>query len=585
MTAQPEGGAGRPDQGPVLRPVTPLRRDQPVRDPGRIGPYRVIQRIGEGGMGLVYLALDGDGRAVAVKVLRAHVAADPDARARLAREVATLRRVQHPAVAEVLDADVDGDLPYLVTRYVPGRPLEELVADHGPLPPEQVAHLGRLLGEALTTIHAAGVVHRDVKPGNVMILDGDPVLIDFGIAHLADETRLTMTGLVMGTPGYLAPEVMGGQPLTSAGDWWGWGATLAFAATGRPPFGTGPLEVVLDRVRRADADLAGLADGLRPAVRSALTTDPSQRGRPPALVDALDEVTPTVRFVLPPTAAVDREAPTVRTPMPPPPPAPPSGQAPPLPPAPAPAQGPAQAWARPPAPTSGHPPAPAPGSRPAVPVGPPPAPPMVPPVGPPAPASQVAPEGPDAPVRVRRSPVDTLGWEGFRTAVLLGSFAALSATAAVSVGGALALFALLAVLLRTVDRSVARLGLRRAAYGPRGSDPWVTAFATPWRVVESALSTLVWSVVPLLVGGSVLFLGFLAVGQGGQPVKQSPPVQAIAMATLLLAAWWGPGGGALRRGTELSVRWVARRRIGSWVLLGLIALVVLAALLVVGRAR
>ena len=178
-----------------------------------------------------------------------------------------------------------------------------------------------------------------------------------------------------------------------------------------------------------------------------------------------------------------------------------------------------------------------------------------------------------------------LGSEGFRTTVLLGSFAALSATAAVSVGGALVLFAALAVLLRTVDRTVARLGLRRAAYGPRGSDPWVTVLATPWRVLESALSTLVWSVVPLLVGGSVLFLGFLAVGQGGQPVKQSPPVQAIAMATLLVAAWWGPGGGALRRGTELSVRWVGRHRTGSWVLLALVGLVVLAALLVVGRSR
>ena len=201
-------------------------------------------------MGVVHLGLDPHGRAVAIKVLRAHIAYDPDARARLSREVATLSRVRHPLVAEVLDADVDGDQPYVVTRYVPGPTLDAEVRERGPMPAAHLVRLGRGLSSALEAIHAAGVVHRDLKPGNVLLLDGDPVVIDFGIAHVADDVRLTMTGLVMGTPGYLAPELVEGRPVTEATDWWGWAATLAFAASGRAPFGKGPLEAVLDRVRR-----------------------------------------------------------------------------------------------------------------------------------------------------------------------------------------------------------------------------------------------------------------------------------------------------------------------------------------------
>jgi predicted Ser/Thr protein kinase len=255
--------------------------------PGAVGPYRLVQRLGEGGMGVVHLGLGAEGHAVAVKVMRAHIAADPDARRRLAREVETLRRVRHPRVAEVIDADVDGAVPYLVTRFVPGRPLDLHVREHGPLARGHVARVGTVLADALRAIHAAGVVHRDVKPANVMLLDGEPVLIDFGIAHVADETRITVTGLVMGTPGYLSPEVVAGEPVTSATDWWGWGATLAFAATGRPPFGTGPIEVILDRVRRGDCDLSGLDGPLRDALDAALTIDPAKRPSPEELVRGL----------------------------------------------------------------------------------------------------------------------------------------------------------------------------------------------------------------------------------------------------------------------------------------------------------
>ena len=260
-----------------------------VLGPGqRVGPYRLIHQLGEGGMGVVHLALDPYGRAVAIKVLREHIAHDPGARDRLNREVETLALVQDPRVAAVLDADTKGPRPYIVTRYIPGPALDRVVAEQGPLQGEALLRLGRGLWEALNSIHAAGVIHRDLKPANVVLLDGDPVVIDFGIAHVADDIRLTMTGLVMGTPGYLSPEVVEGAPVTEATDWWGWAATLAFAASGAPPFGRGPMDVVLDRVRRGQADLSGVDQRLAPLLLSALSPIPAERPRAAEVVQALD---------------------------------------------------------------------------------------------------------------------------------------------------------------------------------------------------------------------------------------------------------------------------------------------------------
>ncbi|WP_288798606.1 serine/threonine-protein kinase, partial [uncultured Arsenicicoccus sp.] len=235
-----------------------------------LGPYRLAGLLGEGGMGVVYLGLDRAGRAVAIKALRPHIAGDPDARARLAREVATLERVQHPRVAAVLDADPEGERPYIVTRYAPGPPLDDYVTTHGPFRGEALLRLARGLHDALGAIHAAGVVHRDLKPGNVLVVDDDPVVIDFGIAHVADDVRLTSTGLVMGTPGYLSPEVLSGAPVTEATDWWGWASTLAYAATGAPPFGRGRVDVILDRVRSGQHDLTGVDARMRPLLAAAL---------------------------------------------------------------------------------------------------------------------------------------------------------------------------------------------------------------------------------------------------------------------------------------------------------------------------
>jgi len=250
------------------------------RIPDRLGPYRLRERLGEGGMGAVYLARDRDRRMVAVKVLHSRVAEDPNARRRLAREVEAMRRVHSPFVAEVLDADVTGKFPYIVTRYVPGHTLDDVVRQQGPLPPWALERLASGLAQALVAVHAAGVVHRDLKPGNVMLHDGDPVVIDFGIAHTGDATKLTQTGMFMGTPGYLAPEVIEGQLSSEASDVHSWGATIAFAATGRPPFGSGSFETIFYRIVQGNADIAGVPGPLAELVSAALSRDP--RSRPTA---------------------------------------------------------------------------------------------------------------------------------------------------------------------------------------------------------------------------------------------------------------------------------------------------------------
>jgi Protein kinase domain len=229
-------------------------------------------------MGVVHLARDPEGRPVAVKVLRALGGAEgANARRRLAREVETMRRVRSPYVAEVLDADIAGEYPYIVTRYVSGPTLDEMVRGRGPLSGPGLRRLAHGMAEALAAIHAAGVVHRDLKPGNVMLTDDRPIVIDFGIAQAGDATRLTQTGLVMGTPGYLAPEVIEGEPSSSASDVHSWGSTMSFAATGRLPFGGGSYETIFYRIVSGRADLTGVPAPLVPLISAALARDPSHR--------------------------------------------------------------------------------------------------------------------------------------------------------------------------------------------------------------------------------------------------------------------------------------------------------------------
>lgn len=236
-------------------------------------------------MGVVWRAFAPDGQQVAVKVLRTHLAADPNLRLRFEREVTTLSRIRGRHIAEVVEADLDNDLPYLVTRFVDGPSLHEIVDEAGPLRGPELKTLALGLLDALVSIHAAGVVHRDLKPGNVLIEDGEPRVIDFGIAQLTHDVRLTMTGMVFGTPGYLAPELLTGADPTPAVDVHAWGATLAFAATGRAPFGRGALEAVALAVLQRQPDLAGVDRWLGPALAAAMAKDPRERPSPAELID------------------------------------------------------------------------------------------------------------------------------------------------------------------------------------------------------------------------------------------------------------------------------------------------------------
>lgn len=245
--------------------------------PARLGQYQLLRRVGEGGMALVHLAAAPDGRLVAVKALRYPLAGDEDSRCRFGREVEAMCRVRSPFVTDVLDADLTGEHPYLVTRFVPGRSLAKAVADRGPLHGHALQRVAYGLAEALTAIHAAGIVHRDLKPGNVMLNCGEPVVIDFGIAYQAGDEPLTQTGVYLGTSGYLAPEVIEGKRGGAPADVHAWGATVGYAARGIPVYGTGTLEVVSNRIVRSDADLEGIHGALYPLVAASLLRQPGQR--------------------------------------------------------------------------------------------------------------------------------------------------------------------------------------------------------------------------------------------------------------------------------------------------------------------
>jgi hypothetical protein len=271
--------------------------------PECLGPYRLVRRIGEGGMGVVYLAVDAAESQVAVKALHPGLAQEANARRRMGREVETMQRVRSRYVAEVLDADLDGDPPYIVTRYVPGLSLDEVVGTSGPLTGPALARLAYGLAEALAAVHAAGVVHRDLKPGNVMIADGQPVVIDFGIAQVPETTRLTLTGMFMGTPGYLAPEVIEGKDSGPESDVHSWAATVAYAATGRPPYGTGPFETIFYRIVHGSANLDTLPAPLRPILVDALSRDPARRPSAAEIGPRIAALDPDTLIPSPPGAA------------------------------------------------------------------------------------------------------------------------------------------------------------------------------------------------------------------------------------------------------------------------------------------
>ncbi|MFC8914980.1 bifunctional serine/threonine-protein kinase/ABC transporter substrate-binding protein [Streptomyces sp. NPDC057116] len=249
-------------------------------DPARIAGHRLLGRLGEGGMGVVYLARSAGGTLVALKVVLGEYADDAGFRERFRREVAIARRVTSPWAVRLVDADPDAEEPWLATEFVPGPSLAEAVDRHGPLPVRGVRVLGARLAEALHDLHEAGLVHRDLKPGNVLLLPDGPRLIDFGIARAPDDTSLTATGLVVGTPGYLAPEQADGrtgEAVQAAGDVFSLGCVLVYAATGRPPFGTGPADALLYRVVHDAPDVTDVPDEIGGIVRRCLDKDPAAR--------------------------------------------------------------------------------------------------------------------------------------------------------------------------------------------------------------------------------------------------------------------------------------------------------------------
>ena len=277
-------------------------------DPRRLGPYELVGRLGQGGMGVVFLARERrGGRLVAVKALRPELAGDPAFAARFRREVDAARRVDSPHVARVLDADPSAGRPWLATEYVNGATLATEVATTGPLTGERLLRFATRVAQALTAIHAAGVVHRDLKPTNVLLdqVQGPPdpgtapdrfgvKVIDFGIAWAAGAT-VTRSGLRFGTPSWMAPEQLRDQPAGPPTDVFAWGALVAFAATGRHPFGGGPPDAVAYRILHGRPDLDGVPEAMRQLVREALARDPAARPTADRVVASLAAASPPTR--------------------------------------------------------------------------------------------------------------------------------------------------------------------------------------------------------------------------------------------------------------------------------------------------
>lgn len=588
----------------------------------RIGHYRVLETLGEGGMGVVYLGADSEGRNVAIKVLRPAVAGDATARRRLAREVDSMRRVHSPHVAEILDADVTAEQPYIVTQYVPGRTLEEVVEDEGPIYGPALQRLAVGLASALSAIHGAGIVHRDLKPGNVMLVESEPIVIDFGIAQAADATRLTATGMVIGTPGYLAPEIIEGEDAGPPSDVHAWAGTVAYAATGRPPFGSGTFESIFYKIMQGTPDLDGVPDALLPVLRSAMARNPAERPTAVGLVQLtrrihieatitdqtrVDQHYPSAsppqeepapdhsrQFSMPAAGPPPQDVPARPTtpgstaipaaaPTPAPVPAQPSdfvGQLPPAAPPPVPPPGPAPykageqfrggAYAPPPDPYAqggyppqyGLPPGQAPGQAPG---------------RPPPGAVQPGQTGPydqragDAPRRAEGDRRKPYGWYrvlSFIVLVALLGFANIVPLIAVlvTVGGVL--------VLRMADKAAQGMEGRQTRRGPRSGDAFAAAFRTPLHLPGALMSTLLWTSLSLTAG--LILLGVLVFADSGMSASKAIAYSAMAVIALLCLA---PGSGAPRR--QLARIWGALLPRTEAALAGAIILGVFAAVLVV----
>ncbi|HLS49037.1 MAG TPA: serine/threonine-protein kinase, partial [Actinomycetaceae bacterium] len=266
-------------------------------DPTRIGPYELHARLGEGGMGHAFLGRSPGKRLVAVKVVRSELAGDPAFRLRFAGEVAAARKVSGAYTAPVIDADTEGEPPWLATAYIPGPSLHTALTGRGPLPPETVGVLGAGLAEGLAAVHDCGIVHRDLKPANILLTSDGPRVIDFGIARAMDATSYTQlqpqTSTVLGTPAFMSPEQARGHEVAPASDVFSLGCVLACAATGRSPFGDGPAQAMLFRVVHEEPDLSGVPELIADVVDFCLAKDPAERPPPRDLLDELAALAPS----------------------------------------------------------------------------------------------------------------------------------------------------------------------------------------------------------------------------------------------------------------------------------------------------
>ncbi|MEU4225259.1 serine/threonine-protein kinase [Nonomuraea sp. NPDC026600] len=517
--------------------------------PERLGPYRLVRKIGEGGMGVVHLGLDSEGREVAIKVLHPHVAADLKARDRLTREVETMRRVRSPYVAEVVDAELVGGQPYVVTRFAPGRTLEQTVLEEGALEARQIISLAQGLCQALVAIHAAEVIHRDFKPSNVMLVGGQPLVIDFGIAHLVNATRLTQTGMFVGTPGYLAPEIIRDSEITQAADVHALASTVFFAATGAPPFGTGTFEAVCFNIMEGRAQIDKAPAWLRGWLSRALRVEPGTRPGAQELLRMARSLDPTVTSfhetssdgptgtkrmgnrtrvmdnyadVLPPVTYGSPPAPS---------PAPPREEKPPP---------------YVPAPMADRHPAPRVDQR----VAGYPAPPTHPPAYQPTQAGQRArpPQQPPpySPPAERKRYLVGSQFVGLLLLVTLTALAVMLPVAVSAVAVALAL------VLRVGEYLFGDMVKRRQVRGSSAADPLLVLVGTPWALVKAALVTLVH--VPLALMFGVCVWGLLRWG-GGMSVNDAAAYGAGAFSAGLFVL---PGGGAPRKAVTRSLTGILR---------------------------
>ncbi len=521
-----------------------------------VGGYLIGARLGSGAMGTVHSAHDGGGNLVAVKLLHRHVDVDAAAqgRERLRREALALQRLRHPAVAQILDVELDGPDAFIVTELVDGPTLEDEVAEGGPLDAWDLYELADQLAAALESVHGAGVVHRDLKPTNVMVSSRGPVLIDFGIAQGLEDARVTSTGLVMGTPGYLAPELLEGAAPSVGTDWWGWAALLAYAATGRAPFGVRPTDVVLARARSGRPDLAGLGPVTARALAGALHADPAQRTGPTEVVAALrhaadtGDAAPATQLVGPPTGATPVVAPVALVP----------GAA---------GANRAQPWTgqnpvvAPPLPTSQS--QVNDGRTMAVPTG---DPDLLDELGAPRTGEDEGPLYVRPVPAARRTALALLGLP----LVLLG---------ALYPGVAFVVLAVFVVLARIVGVTTESLHARRERRGTSPRDTVRAVAASPWYVVRAAVGALPSLLVSACAGVLVVVAGWwllvsdrwvvAAAPDGGNSPVVTTVVLCLAALAAVVLAWAGPLTHLTRYGTRTALARLAPGRTGTLVLVGI----------------